>query len=157
MDLKKFSGILMRTVAVLLILVMMSTALAAGRFARYTSSASGSDTARVAKFSVTEEGTLLHAFTVSMGPGDAPETGSVTVKNDSEVTIDYTISASMLYGFLPLQFTVDGASVPFTGTLASGDTATYKFKVSWPISENDSSYAGKVDCVNITLITAQKD
>jgi len=51
--------IVLRLAAVLLILVMFSASLLAGRYARYTSTISGSDSTKVPRFSVTEDSMLL--------------------------------------------------------------------------------------------------
>ena len=66
---RKAHVIVLRAAAVLLILVMLSTSMVAGRYARYTSSASGNDSARVAKFRVTESGDLKTTFIVKISPG----------------------------------------------------------------------------------------
>ena len=82
MDFRKINTILMRVFAVLLMLVLLSTAMVTGRFARYISSASGSDSARVAKFDV--DYTLTPV---------ANENGKYTlqVTNNSEVAVKYSV------------------------------------------------------------------
>ena len=53
-------NILMCIVAALLCATLFSMYLVGGLYARYTTSISGSDSARVAAFSITQEGTVLH-------------------------------------------------------------------------------------------------
>ena len=85
MNYQKINTILMRVIAVLLMLVMLSTAAVTGRFARYISSATGSDSARVAKFSVD--------YTLTPVEG---KTGEFTlqVTNKSEVAVEYSVSVT---------------------------------------------------------------
>jgi hypothetical protein len=160
MELKRLSRILMRTAAVLLVLVMMSTALVTGRFARYTSSASGSDSARVAKFEVTENTDSLTIETAAdVIPGGTIKK-DIIVTNNSEVAIEYRIAVRSIYENLPLTFSVQvGESVqsaPFTANMAPGETKDYTLIAEWTGS-NDISYAGKVDMLEITLSATQID
>jgi len=83
---QKFNTILMRVIAVLLMLVLLSTAAVTGRFARYISSSSGSDSARVAKFDVA-------VSDIAFNNGDG--TYTFTVTNNSEVTVGYSIVVQM--------------------------------------------------------------
>lgn len=84
-------GFLFKTAAILLMLVLVSTSLVTGRYARYTTTAESSDSARVAKFEV-----------VGSGAGEVDvnctATGSnqyiVTVENKSEVAVSYEIAVA---------------------------------------------------------------
>lgn len=162
MNSRKLSGILMRMAAVLLALVLFSTALVSGRYARYTSSASGSDSAKVAKFLIEEEGGIFgsEVFTCDLAPGET-EKASITVKNKSEVAVNYTLSAATTYQLLPLQYTVtyDGQTnpAPFTCALAPGQTAALTLNIIWPEDAVDAAYSGKVDTVELTLQAVQID
>ena len=69
---------------VLLLLTMISVHLTSGLYARYTTTATGSDSARVAKFKV--ECTVAENIT-----DDKEGTFTVTVQNLSEVAIEYDI------------------------------------------------------------------
>jgi len=80
---QKFNTILMRVIAVLLMLVLLSTAAVTGRFARYISSSSGSDSARVAKFNVD--------YTLAPVEGKNGEY-TLRVQNNSEVAVKYSVS-----------------------------------------------------------------
>lgn len=128
---------MMRIASVLLVAVLLSTCVISGTFAKYTSTSSGSDTARVARWSILVEGTEIGvagnttvAFdlfkTVKDTAGNtendvavkdgaqiiAPGTsGSFTIDivNDSEVNAKYTITlAETNTGNIPLQYSVDG-------------------------------------------------
>ena len=76
-------NMMMRLASVLLIAVLMSTCAISGTFAKYVTSDSGSDTARVAKFgvTVTAEGTL---FKTEYATDDtAHYTGSLSVQSSA--------------------------------------------------------------------------
>lgn len=82
MNYQKFNTILMRVIAVLLMLVLLSTAAVTGRFARYISSSTGSDSARVAKFNVD--------YTLTPVEGKNGEF-TLQVTNKSEVAVEYSV------------------------------------------------------------------
>ena len=153
-----------RIAAVLLCLTVMSVWGTSRLYARYSTSASGSDSARVAKFQITQNGDALtqtQTITVEgMKPGDTNKY-TVTVQSDSEVTVDYSISVKNVYENLPLEFKMQDASgkTITKDTIQPNDTATktYTLQVTWPTSQTDQSYAGKVDLLNITLTAAQVD
>ena len=68
---------------ILLLLTMVTTHMTSGLYARYTASATASDSARVAKFDVT---------------GDVTGAGNVyylTVNNNSEVAVEYSVVVQM--------------------------------------------------------------
>lgn len=92
MNYQKINTILMRVIAVLLMLVMLSTAAVTGRFARYISSSTGSDSARVAKFDVD--------YTLTPVEG---KTGEFTlqVTNKSEVAVEYSVSVTFKNDLAP--------------------------------------------------------
>lgn len=88
MDKRKLN-IPMFAALILLLLTMVTTHITSGLYARYTGSASGSASARVAKFKVT--GSLdKEDITVDCAQGKSG-TYQITVKNDSEVTVKYSM------------------------------------------------------------------
>lgn len=149
--------IALRTAAVLLILVLFTSSIVSGRFARYTSSATGHDGARVAKFLVTEEGVAGEMIKVRISPGETAK-HQITVRNDSEVTIEYAVSALSEYENLPLSFSIaDEGSAGPAAVLAPGQTKTVNLQIHWDESENSDRYIGMVDLVHLTLTAAQLD
>lgn len=161
-DIRKLNRILMRTVAVLLILVLVSTGMVTGRYARYTSSASGGDSARVARFSVTETVDFFsesETVCTSFIPGEKKEI-TIVVDNDSEVAIAYTIQADNPYENFPLRFYVkpeaEHPDMPFCGYMQPGETATYVLVADWN-GGKDIAYSGRVDIIEITLNATQAD
>lgn len=162
MNNRKTHTVVLRLAAALLVFVMLSFSMVAGRYARYVSTASGSDSARVAKFSVVETGSLLtEEISLKLIPLSSVEK-TIVVTNDSEVAIEYKINADNPFDSIPLTFEVkllgEGAlnPVPYTGTLAPGEYATYILVTTWSGS-NDISYSGKVDLVEITVSATQID
>lgn len=167
--------------AVLLCLTLVSFWMTSNIYARYTAEATGSDSARVAKFSVTETGVtgendLTKSFDLAIAPGESKEY-RVQVTNESEVAIDYVISAKNKYDNLPLKFSIadvtDGSNTAASssyseisgqtaGTIAANDGKThiYSLTVSWSkdsADQADESYAGMADVLVVTLEAKQKD
>lgn len=151
--------------AVLLCLTLFSAHLTGGIYARYTTSASGSDSARVAKFEVTEAGTVLtDSITADLIPG-AEETRTIQVTNNSEVVVKYSVTLTNETGNLPLTVSLaktggeaaDGADYD---VLAIGESAKYTVSLYWPTSpeaNRSPEYSGKIDQVRITLTAEQMD
>lgn len=147
-------AVLPRIVSILIVLVLLSTSMLSGLYARYTTSIGGSDSARVARFAVTEEGELLSFFTVDIQPGSTVSR-SVTVENKSEVAVEYSILPASKYGNLPLQF--QSVSSAGTSVLQPGQTEEYTLNITWPADQNSTEYCGMVDLIQLTLQAAQVD
>ena len=149
---KNFNSILMRTVAVLLMLVFLSTAMVTGRYARYISSASGEDSARVAKFDVTViEGSQTQSVTIPIQPGDYVDK-YYEVTNNSEVTVALNYTVTNKYSNLPLSILTN-----LSGEIGPGETKEIPLNVTWPAEENDDKYIGMVDLLEITVQVVQVD
>ena len=134
---RKRSSMMVRLVAVLAVTMMFTMCFVGGTFAKYTSSATGTDSATVAKWDIKVGGTNIatnDTFTFDlfktikdsngsdvesdMSPVDgtiiAPGTrGSfdIVIKNDSQVNatyaIDYTVTNT---NSIPVKFSVDGTN-----------------------------------------------
>lgn len=82
--------IALRTAAVLLILVMMTTSIVSGRYARYTSSATVSDSARVAKYDVSVK--AITGDQIVLDPNSSNTASyNFSVTSGSEVTVEYDL------------------------------------------------------------------
>lgn len=127
---------MMRLASVLLVAVLMTTCVISGTFAKYTSTVSASSTATVAKWSfkvnddeiaTTSSPTVKFDLFTTVNEADtttteehvssnkiAPGTGgsfTIKVKNDSEVTAQYTITFTETNtDNIPLQYSVDGTT-----------------------------------------------
>ena len=134
---------------VLLLLVMVTLGTLGGTFAKYTSSATGTDSARVAKWSFTVEDedivttdefvidlfNTTYDYVKSAGTDNvvAPGTSGefeLNLTNGSEVDADYVIDYEVTNAAgIPIQFSVDGNNwsdtlAQATGTLTSNGEAT---------------------------------
>lgn len=173
----------MTLASVLLCLVMMSSCLVAGMLAKYTTSDSGSETARVAKFAFSVSDTDASHQIIDLSeiqkPGDS-KTYDFSVSSKSEVAVSYDITL-MLNGNMPLTCTVtknesggsstnvlsatmpdsgDGTSQTKTGagTLPSSWTGSDSFTLTvvWPSSKNNIAYASAGSAAEVKLIVTGK-
>lgn len=142
---------MMRIASVLLVAVLLSTCAVSGTFAKYTTTATTSDTARVAKWDIdfdANDGGTNKTFefnlfdTIKDTDGTSSETdvknntsdgktviapgtsGSfvISLKNDSEVTAQYSITYNVTKNGIPVQFSVDGGQT-WTDTLANVESS----------------------------------
>ena len=162
--------IVLRLAAVLLSLVLITTGMVSGRYARYVTSASGSDSARVAKFMVTQQSitrgetedlTKTIPMTLIL-PGES-HTVNIAIAHDAEVAVNNIIEVSSTSN-LPLQFSVsDRSSQQVLGNPASEyfapgmHTKEYTVTISWPDTTNAQAYIGMVDLLTIKVTTQQVD
>ena len=162
-----FHIFVMRLAAVLLSLVMLTTGMVSGRYARYVTSATGSDSARVAKFTVTQQSitrgeTEDLTQTIPMPlilPGES-HTVNIAIAHDAVNNIIEVSSTNNL----PLQFSVsDRSSRQVLGNPASEyfapgiHTKEYTVTISWPDTTNAQAYIGMVDLLTIKVTTQQVD
>jgi len=125
----------MRAASLMLVLTLITCCFVGGTFSKYTSSATGDDSARVAKWSfivgetdiakedtitidlfntVYEEDAKTEETHVTKGNEEviiAPGTGGkfdIEVKNDSEVDATYSLSLTATTGDIPLEYSTDG-------------------------------------------------
>lgn len=152
-------------------LTLVSIHMTSGLYARYTTSASGQDSARVARFAVTEtlqvikaDGTTGDTFVVGdvLRPG-ASTTYTFTVQNNSEVAVSLTVQnteypignegeiSNTRYDELPIQ--VSGGAV----VLQPGETRDVVFTLTWDPAKIDPSYGYMIDMVELTVIVQQVD
>lgn len=146
--------------------------------AGYLMQTSEGDSAGVAKFNVTETGTLMQELPdIAIAPGDSVEY-EIAVTNKSETAIRYSVRAESRYQNLPLEFKLykkmiktysDGESAGIekseilSDTIPAGDSEVrnYIFEISWPTggidAEQDEHYAGKSDVFDIILKAEQAD
>ena len=139
--------------------VLLSISLMGGLYARYVTTASGSNSARVAKFNVSEDltvtrsdGTTVSDFVVDdvLKPGKSVSY-RFTVQNDSEVAVKFIVSGERLFNELPL--TLETAETE----LAPGASGTVTFTVLWNSNENSLSYSGKIDMIRLRAVAEQID
>lgn len=121
--------IMMRLTAVLVCLVLVSFHLMTGLYARYSSTATGSDSARVAKFDVDVSGALEKSDIVCTAMPSGNSTYTVTIKNQSEVAVHYQLSVEITGNSTGVNHSFSEAS----GDLAVGATGDSEltFTVNW--------------------------
>lgn len=165
----KIHVIVLRAAAALLILVLITSSIISGRYARYVTTTSGSAEARVAKFVVTQS--ILHeginqTQTVSMPtivPGGKVQI-DIEVLHDTETSVRDIVNIESLYGNLPLTFSVQEAetvksdSATFEAVYLPGNfTKKYEALITWKPGSNDVDYIGMVDMLVITVTSEQVD
>lgn len=136
-----------------------------GIYARYSSEAEGEDSARVARFEVTETGTVLTSDIVeALIPGETV-VRTVSVENKSEVAVKYSVTLVNLTGNLPLALSLEKASGGKTDgaaydVLGIGESADYNVVLYWPDDrpeDRSAEYSGKIDQVRVVLTAEQVD
>lgn len=122
-------GILLRVALVLLCLVLLSVYLMKGLYARYQTTGSGSDSARVAKFDVVVSGTPSNSNIVCTAVNEGNGTYTITIENKSEVAVHYDLSVK----FAGNDTGVTPVFSPESGDLAAGATgsSTLTLTVNW--------------------------
>ncbi len=143
---------------VLACLTLISVYMTSGLYARYTTRATSSDSARVAKFRVTDtltvtdsKGYEVNSFTMfedSLIPGEST-TYTFAVQNDSEVAVRFSVRGEASINNLPLEMS------PVTITLEPNESETVRFFVSWPANENDPAYGDMIELIEI-FVTAEQ-
>ena len=145
---------------VLLCLTLMSLHLMGGIYARYVSVSEGSDSARVAKFGISENKTAFsETFLLSTRPG--VENMEIAVENDSEVAVAYTVTVKNTTNNIPYSFSIGGGAPEFssctsTANLAPDSNATVTVSAIWD-AEGALDYMGMVDLITVSIIAQQID
>ena len=170
MDYRKLNFILMRVTAVLLVLVTLSTGMVSKRYARYVTTATYESGARIARFNIVETRyDLVNRIELKLEPGQTT-VEAISVKNYSEVAVDFHIQVENTYKNLPVVFTLSLLENEDESTLAEGkeinaevqigagqDTKELKLRVDWPAEDNSLAYVGKADMICITVNAVQAD
>ena len=143
--------------SILFCFTLISINITSGLYARYVATSSGGDQARVAKFYITEDNThFSEDMLISLAPGTIETT--ITVVNQSETAVNYTITVKNKTNNIPLQFRI-GNQLTDTRTYGlaphSGED-TYTLQIVWD-EEGALEHMGKVDIVTITLDAVQID
>lgn len=141
---------------VVLCLFLVTTYMTGGLYARYSSSASGEDGARVARFEIDTSLKTDNAVIDLSGlkPGET-KTIALSVENKSEVSVEYFFTVETLKN-LPLEITFSGGG---SGNLLVNGTKTaeHTLTVTWPEEKNDVAYAYELDVVIVLLECHQID
>lgn len=143
---------------VMLCLTLVSTYMTAGLLAKYTTSDQASDSARVAKFTVSSSALgTFEKIESTFVLGDLAPTDefikmkTFSIQNDSEVSVECRIEVKNVTMNLPLVFDYTKNVV-----IAPGGTKEIDLLVKWP-SEGALSYIGMVDLFEVKVIVDQID
>lgn len=164
----------LRVAAVLLVLIMLTTSLITGRYARYTSSGSGMDSARIAAYVFDVRDTAGHILDLTeiQKPGDHEDVTFVVSNHRgdvvSEVEETYVLTIQM-QSSLPLTCTLTGGNKTITLTDMGGtgtDTntfeaavksdVTYTLQVDWDENETDIEYSRAGIAALVLNVNAQQ-
>lgn len=147
---------IVHVVLLLFCAVLITTNISSGIYARYKTETGDETDTRVAKFSVS---TNLESFSQALDltgikPGSS-ESITVTVTNDSEVSVHYEFNAVTMDN-LPLKVEWSDSC---KGDLHVGGskTASHTLTITWDSTKNSASYSKEVDAVILTLVCEQID
>lgn len=156
--------------AVLLVLVLLSCNLVSDLYARFVTTATYEDSARVARFNIIDDASDLFTNVVTdVQPGSTIEE-AIILKNYSEVAVEFTVTVENIYHNIPLEFEVkDGEDILYHSETVSGGVVfagiigpnqqekEYKLYISWPTREDNLNYVGKVDMIQVVVKAVQAD
>jgi len=152
--------------AVMLCLTLLSSYVVSGVYASYATNSRTNENARVAKFSVEGDGVLLRPIEAKLSPGESLKE-TLNIHNNSEVTVEYTLTVSSATNNLPLHFKVTktGASLEQEGNdititnqqLPGSHVDQYELDIEWGAGDNDPAVMGMVDYIAVTVTAVQID
>lgn len=148
---------------ILLCLVLFTTSLVSGLYARYTARGESSDSARVAKFTIDMNSQLLDNSSIvkfDLTPGETNY--AIEIENESEVAVISKIQVINITKNIPFTFAFDGNELDSSGiamrhALAPNSTETINFTINWVNDDTALNYIGMVDLIEIHLDIEQVD
>ncbi len=168
-------NLIMRIACILLVMVMITTQLLCGIYARFTTESSGHDSTRVAEFNITHEGTIFDTVETAITPG-VTQGVDLTITNKSEVAMEYTLTVKNVTGNIePLKFTLNteegsitpvpteshenGISINSARQIPGEHTDKYILNIIWEPSDEEDALAriGMVDYITISVTATQID
>ena len=157
---KAVLNIPMSIAGILLCLTLFSSHLCSGLYAKYVSSDSGEDTARVAAFDVSENGACFsESFLVETVPGISERI--ITVENNSEVAVTVTVTIENITKNIPYTFAIDSDDFAedkcvVTCSMEPNSTRDIQVAANWS-EEGALAYMGMVDYIELTIRAEQID
>ena len=152
-------SIILRVLAISLCIVFISLKSLTTSLAKYTSSVSSSDFAKVAKFisidsDITSSGTIDFDSSVHIEPKQSKSV-ELIINNDGETTVEVTLSYSS-NGNLPLDIYWDGfGGDTYIVILKPGETHSITLYVEWQNTLLNFIYHNTVDTVVINTTCEQ--
>ena len=163
-------NVMMRVASALLVAVLMTTCAISGTFAKYTTSGTAEDSARVAKWGVTvtasgeevftekyadvagDDGTKVVSTVDVVAPGTKGSLASIAISGTPEVAVKVTYDAELTLAgwttdgadvYCPIVFTVNGTDYQITVGIV--DTAALEEAVEKAIEDYSKEYAANTD------------
>ncbi len=167
-------NIFMCTAAALLCATLFSMHLVGGLYAKYATGTRDSDSARVAAFSIEQEGTIFDTIEADVAPGTT-QSAELTITNKSEVAMEYTLTVTNTTGNItPLKFKLradgatpsvatesyeNGISINSACQIPGDHTDKYFLDIVWEPGDNeeDLEFIGMVDYITVSVTAAQID
>lgn len=166
MKLKKLSKIVPITMFFLFAFVLITSFMLANIYAKYHTSNSASDDARVAAFDIVvnvKDGTdnvISETIDYDFTPGSSVKLNVGFNGTGNEVRVKYTIHFSS-YNNLPLTITYNSTDLfanDVVGEIApQGSAAINNIIIEWPASHNSYLYSGEIDLITVTITVEQVD
>ncbi|MBQ4049895.1 MAG: hypothetical protein IJD07_04490 [Clostridia bacterium] len=136
---------------VLFVVCCLSFNVTSRLYARFMSEGEASDSARVASFDVVVGYESVFPLAVTdLRPGDTREY-SVSVNNQGEVAVMFSLFANNLTNNLPISI------APVSQSFAPNSSGSVTFTLKWCASADSPDYADKVDIINIQVSVSQID
>ena len=154
-------GLALRIVALCLVSFFISSRMVSESLAKYSTTATSYDQARVAKFidinnDISSTGSIIFNDELNLKPGDSKEV-TFTIVNNGEVTL--TLKLELLkYGTLPLKYYFnDVETLYYEKELEPGESVVVTIDMIWDINDNDYKYSNVVELVKVYAICEQVD
>ena len=145
----------------LLVLVLISFSMTGNLLARYATTADGTETARVAKFNISETGiSEIVVSSQNFYPGYTL-VQPIEINNNSEVAIDYSLTVEILTDNLPLVLNMNGEEgrriIINKKLQPNSGKEEYTLNILWPEAENSLDYSMMVDAIKLSVNAVQID
>lgn len=147
---------------VLLCLTLFSFHLRGGLYARYTTSDSGEDAGRVAKFDVSEDGAYFSENIIIDEVAPGSEEREIIVTNNSEVAVACVVTIKNKTQNIPYSFSIDGSTLSMHECSVTcylepnSKDNKIEIVIEWD-EEGALKYMGMVDLIELTISAEQVD
>lgn len=159
-------SLILRIFAIVMCSIFITSRMLTESLAKYTTSATSFDQARVAKFidinkdiNVTSSGdTVIYERNINFNPGDT-DIVDFTIINSGETTVRVELNIES-YNTLPLSFYINDELVSTTSFILEPNDSVGKkisFKIVWPEELNDFTYSNTSDYISIYAKCSQVD
>lgn len=162
----KFSIIVSITMFFLFAFVLITSSLLVNLYAKYHTSNTATDQARVAIFDIdlnVKDGignVISESINYNFTPGSSVKLNVNFDGSNNEVMVKYTINVST-YGNLPLTIKAGSSDLltdPVVGEIAPHSSAsTQEIVIDWDEIHNSYLFSGEIDLITVTIIIEQVD